>query len=86
MKTNHKQPGKDRPNVIFLMDDQRRWDALGVVDGATKTPTLDGLATSGVRYDQAVCQAPMCIPSRNSMLLGLYPNQDRSGMLDGSTI
>lgn len=75
MKANHEESGKDRPNVIFLMDDQRRWDALGVVDGATKTPTLDGLAMSGVRYDQAVCQAPMCIPSRNSMMLGLYPNQ-----------
>lgn len=65
----------ERPNIIFLMDDQHRWDALGVVDSAVITPNLDKLAKSGVRFSQAVCQAPMCVPSRNSMMLGLYPNQ-----------
>lgn len=65
----------ERPNVIFLMDDQRRWDALGVVNEQVRTPTLDRLARSGVRFTQAVCQAPMCVPSRNSMMLGLYPNE-----------
>ena len=65
----------ERPNVIFLMDDQRRFDALGVVNGQVQTPVLDRLARSGVRFSQAVCQAPMCIPSRNSMMLGLYPNE-----------
>lgn len=64
-----------RPNIIFLMDDQRRWDALGFVNPAVKTPHLDALARDGVFFDQAVCQAPMCIPSRNSMMMGLYPNQ-----------
>ena len=71
----HCEPSTDKPNIIFLMDDQRRWDALGVVDGATITPNLDRLAKNGVHYAQAVCQAPMCVPSRNSMMLGLYPNQ-----------
>jgi arylsulfatase A-like enzyme len=66
---------KRRPNIIFLMDDQHRWDTLGVVNPAVKTPHLDRLARSGIRYSQAVCQAPMCVPSRNSMMLGLYPNQ-----------
>ncbi len=66
---------KKRPNVILLMDDQHRWDALGIVNPAVQTPNLDALARSGVFFDQAVCQAPMCTPSRNSMMLGLYPNQ-----------
>jgi len=57
------------------MDDQHQWDALGVVNPAVKTPNLDRLARTGVRYDQAVCQAPMCTPSRNAMMFGLYPNQ-----------
>jgi arylsulfatase A-like enzyme len=57
------------------MDDQHRWDALGIVDKEVKTPNLDQLANDGVFFDQAVCQAPMCTPSRNSMMLGLYPNQ-----------
>ncbi len=71
----HGKPAKRRPNIIFLMDDQHRWDTLGFVDPAVVTPNLDTLAREGVYFDQAVCQAPMCVPSRNSMMLGLYPNQ-----------
>lgn len=65
----------ERPNIIFLMDDQHRWDALGVENETVITPTLDKLAQEGVRFTQAVCQAPMCIASRNSMMFGLYANQ-----------
>ena len=70
-----KKTNEGRPNIIFLMDDQRRWDALGVENEGVYTPHLDELAKKGVRFRQAVCQAPMCIPSRNSMMFGLYPNQ-----------
>jgi len=66
---------KGRPNVIFLMDDQHRWDALGFVNPAVKTPNLDAIAKVGVFFDQAVCQVPMCVPSRNSMMFSMYPNQ-----------
>ena len=66
---------QNRPNIIFLMDDQHRWDALGVENPVVITPTLDKLAKEGVRFTQAVCQAPMCIASRNSMMFGLYANQ-----------
>lgn len=65
----------ERPNIIFLMDDQHRWDALGVENPVVITPNLDKLAKEGVRFTQAVCQAPMCIASRNSMMFGLYANQ-----------
>ena len=65
----------ERPNIIFLMDDQHRWDALGVENKEVITPNLDKLVKEGIRFSQAVCQAPMCIASRNSMMLGLYPNQ-----------
>ena len=64
-----------RPNIIFLMDDQHRWDALGLENEVIVTPNLDKLAKEGVRFTQAVCQAPMCIASRNSMMFGLYANQ-----------
>lgn len=70
-----KAPAGSRPNIIFLMDDQHRWDALGRLDPTMKTPALDRLAKDGILFDQAVCQAPMCIPSRYSMMLGLYPHQ-----------
>ena len=68
-------PAGRRPHIIFLMDDQHRWDAIGRIDPAVKTPALDGLAREGILFDQAVCQAPMCTPSRYSLMLGLYPHQ-----------
>ena len=73
-KTEKKEKNS-RPNIIFLMDDQHRFDALGMINKQVITPTLDSLAKEGIFYNQAVCQAPMCVPSRNSMMLGLYPNQ-----------
>lgn len=65
----------NRPNVIFFMTDQQRWDALGVANPLVKTPNLDRLARTGIRFDQAVCQAPMCVPSRYSLMFGYYPSQ-----------
>ena len=65
----------EKPNIIFFMDDQHRCDALGFIDSSVITPNLDSLARTGVFYRQAVCQAPMSVASRNSLMLGLYPNQ-----------
>lgn len=66
---------EEKLNIIFLMTDQQRWDALGVTNPHVKTPNLDRLAKSGILFRQAVCQAPMCVPSRNSLMFGLYPSQ-----------
>ena len=64
-----------RPNIIFLMSDQQRWDCIGKINRMVRTPALDRIADRGVLFDQAVCQGPMCVPSRYSMMLGLYPSQ-----------
>ena len=60
------------------MTDQHRFDALGCVNSRVLTPNLDKLAASGIRYTQAVCNIPMCVPSRYSMMLGLYGSQSGS--------
>ncbi|MHC4915229.1 MAG: sulfatase family protein, partial [Planctomycetota bacterium] len=65
-----------RPNILFLMTDQQRHDALGCVDPVIKTPNLDALAARGVRFTQAVCNSPMCVASRYSMMTGLYGFQN----------
>ncbi|MFO7645483.1 MAG: sulfatase-like hydrolase/transferase [Desulfosarcina sp.] len=57
------------------MTDQQRWDAIGINNPHIKTPNLDRLARQGILFNQATCQAPMCVPSRNSMMFGLYPSQ-----------
>lgn len=66
---------RKKPNILFLQTDQHRWDALGCVNSVVKTPNLDALAERGVRFSQAVCNNPMCVPSRYSMMTGLYSSQ-----------
>ena len=64
-----------RPNIVFIMTDQQRFDAMGCVNPLVKTPNIDALAKNGIRFSQAVSQCPMCVPSRNSMMFGLYASQ-----------
>jgi arylsulfatase A-like enzyme len=61
-----------KPNILFLMTDQQRHDALGCANPVYHTPTLDALAARGVRFSQAVCNVPICVPSRYAMMTGLY--------------
>ncbi len=53
-----------QPNILFIMTDQCRADALGCSGGWVKTPNLDRLAREGVRFANAVTNCPICIPAR----------------------
>lgn len=67
----------DRPNVLFIaIDDLNDW--VGCLGGhaQAKTPHLDRLAANGVNFTNAHCQAPICMPSRTSLLTGTYPHQN----------
>lgn len=70
-----KKAKEGAPNILFLVTDQQSWNAIGVTNPAVKTPHLDGLAARGILFEQAICQCPMCIPSRYSFTTGLYPSQ-----------
>jgi len=61
-----------KPNILFLMTDQHRHDGLGCANPVVRTPNLDRLAQRGVRFTDAVCNVPMCVPSRYSMMTGYY--------------
>ena len=67
-------PSFGKPNVLFIaVDDLRDW--VGHLDGHpnAKTPHIDRLAKSGVSFSHAHCSAPLCNPSRISLLTGIAP-------------
>lgn len=66
---------RGRPNVLFLMSDEHRYDVAGFAgDRVVRTPTLDWIAESGVVFDNAYSPSPICIPARQCMATGLYPS------------
>jgi arylsulfatase A-like enzyme/tetratricopeptide (TPR) repeat protein len=65
---------RDRPNVLLITIDTLRWDHVGVYGASgAETPTLDGLAARGVRFETAIMHAPLTAPSHASILTGLIP-------------
>ncbi|MDF1823456.1 MAG: sulfatase [Verrucomicrobiales bacterium] len=65
----------EQPNVLFLICDDLNCDIGSYGHPLVKTPNIDRLAASGVRFDNAHCQYALCGPSRASFLTGLYPDQ-----------
>ena len=59
------------PNIILIMTDHFRPDALG-----TSTPNLMHLANNGTRFENAYTGAPLCQPCRVSIVTGMYPSQN----------
>lgn len=64
-----------RPNVLFITIDDLNTDLGSYGHPLVKSPHIDRLARSGVRFNAAYAQYPICSPSRASFLTGLYPEQ-----------
>lgn len=65
----------EKPNILFIaIDDQNDW--FGCLNGhpQAKTPYIDALAKRGTLFTNAHCQAPLCNPSRTSLMTGLRPS------------
>ncbi len=63
-----------KPNILFIMTDQLRWDAMGCTGDWVKTPSLDKIASEGILFSNCVTNSPVCIPARVSLATGLYPH------------
>lgn len=60
--------------ILFVTTDQQRYDTLGCNGGTLAcTPVADGLASAGIRYERAIPQSVVCMPSRSTMLTGQHP-------------
>lgn len=67
---------KNRPNILFITDDQHRYDYLEMVSKfPVKTPNIARLAEEGVWYNHAYSVNPLCMPARCSLHNGLYTHQ-----------
>ena len=74
-------PARRPPNVLWICTDQQRHDTLGCYGNAhVRTPNLDALGAGGTTFENAVCQSPVCTPSRASFLTGRYPRTTRTRM------
>jgi len=63
--------GGAKPNLLFIMTDQQRFDALSYAgDDILHTPHMDRLACEGVWFENAHTQCAVCVPARASMLSG----------------
>ena len=73
---NQKQ---SKPNVILIVVDQMRADALSInrSDDLVVTPTLDMMASMGYNFENAYSPVPSCVPARAALLTGM--DQEKSG-------
>lgn len=70
----------ERPNVILLMTDDQGWGETGYCNHPVlKTPNLDAMAENGLRFDRFYAGAPVCSPTRASVLTGRC--NERTGVL-----
>ncbi len=66
-------PQPSRPNIIFILVDDLRWDELGVTGHPfIKTPHIDRIGKEGAMFRNAFMTTPLCSPSRASFLTGQY--------------
>ncbi len=67
-----------RRNFLVIVTDQHRTDSIGAYGSKIcRTPSLDGLSESGVRFDNAYTVCALCTPTRASMYTGLYPHKHK---------
>ena len=77
-------PPAPRPNVLFLLTDDQRWDQMGCAGHPfLRTPNMDRLAREGARFANSFVTTALCSPSRAAFLTGRYNHAN--GVRDNRT-
>ncbi len=72
---NPSSPADGRPNILLILTDQQHAGMMSVTGNPwLKTPAMDQLAATGVRFERAYSANPVCVPARVSMLTGHFPS------------
>jgi hypothetical protein len=75
---------KKRPNIVFLLTDDQRWDTMGCAGNPIiRTPNMDAMAIDGVRFTNAFVTTSICASSRASIFSGQWVS--RHGIKDFAT-
>lgn len=69
----HADAGSPRPNILWITAEDLSAGTLGCYGGPARTPRIDALAASGLRFDAAFAAAPVCAPSRSAVITGVMP-------------
>lgn len=78
-------PSQQRPNIIFILTDDQRFDALGYAGNELiSTPEMDKLAKKGTFFENAMVTTPICAASRASIMTGLYERTHRFDFQTGN--
>jgi arylsulfatase len=68
--------GKRPPNIVLCMADDQGWGEMAYNGHPLlKTPNFDAMAKAGVRFDRFYAAAPVCSPTRGSVMTGRHPNR-----------
>jgi len=77
-------PENSKPNIIFILTDDQRFDAIGYADNSIiQTPEMDKLAASGTYFSNAIVTTPICSASRASILSGVHERTHRYSFTSG---
>ena len=69
----------DRPNVVFIVADQMKWNTLRMYSEiGIEAPSLERLAEEGVRFENGVTPHPLCVPARVSMMTSRFAHSTGS--------
>src|SRR5258705_8993496 len=69
-----KHPVSDRPDILFIMTDQQRFDTIAALGNShVYTPNLDRLVRRGISFSNAYATCPICIPARYTIRTGCEP-------------
>ena len=72
----NREKAKRKPNIVLVMADDQGWGDMGYYGHPVlKTPNFDTMAAEALRFDRFYAAAPVCSPTRGSVLTGRHPNR-----------